>query len=39
MNKNQISLQVYTARNFKPYEIGFISKSKRKVNLHESLKW
>ena len=20
MNKNQISLQVYTARNFKPYE-------------------
>ena len=26
-------------KNLKPYEIGFISKSKRKVNLHETLKW
>jgi len=29
MNKNQISLQVYTARNFKPYEdiFKFLSES------------
>ena len=37
--KNVIKIKKIFPRNFKPYEIGFISKSKRKVNLHESLKW
>ena len=37
--KNVRKIKKIFPRNLKPYEIGFISKSKRKVNLHETLKW
>ena len=40
VDKKKISKikQIFT-KNFKPYEIGFISKDKTKVNLINSIKW
>ena len=40
VDKKKISKikQIFT-KNFKPYEIGFISKEKTKVNLINSIKW
>ena len=40
VDKKKISKikQIFT-KNFKPYEIGFISKDKNKVNLINSIKW
>ena len=37
--KNVIKIKKIFPRNFRPYEIGYITKSKRKVNLRKSLKW
>ena len=37
--KNVTKIKEIFTKRFKPYEIGFISKSKKKVNLSESLKW
>ena len=40
VNKRNISkIKKIFSKKFKPYEIGFISKSKYKVNLSKSLKW
>ena len=32
-------LKKYFNKNFKPYEIGFISKSSKKINLFKNIKW
>ena len=37
--KNVIKIKKVFTKNFMPYEIGYISKRKRKVNLDKSLKW
>jgi len=37
--KNVIKIKKVFPKNFMPYEIGYISKRKRKVNLDKSLKW
>tara|TARA_B100001093_G_scaffold490394_1_gene529388 strand:+ start:359 stop:1387 length:1029 start_codon:yes stop_codon:yes gene_type:complete len=37
--KNMKSIQKYFTNNFKPYQIGFISKKNKKLNLYNSLKW
>ena len=40
VNKRNVSnIKKIFSKKFKPYEIGFISKSKYKVNLSKSLKW
>ena len=37
--KNVSNIKKIFSKKFKPYEIGFISKSKYKVNLSKSFKW
>ena len=37
--KNIIKIKKYFSKQFMPYEIGYISKSKKKVNLFNTLKW
>ena len=37
--KNVNKIKKFFSKNFIPYEIGFISKSNRKVNLSKSLRW
>jgi len=37
--KNIAKIKEIFPKNYKPYEIGFISKEKRKLNLIDSLKW
>ena len=37
--KNINQIKKTFSKNYKPYEIGFISKNKDKVNLYNSLKW
>ena len=37
--KNVTKIKKIFTKKFKPYEIGFISKSKNKVNIFGSLKW
>ena len=37
--KNVGKIKKYFDKDFKPYEIGFISKGKKKVNLFKNLKW
>ncbi len=37
--KNLIKIKKLFTKNFTPYEIGYISKSKNKINLSKSLKW
>ena len=40
VNKKNISkISKSISKKFKPYEIGFISKGKNKVNLKNSIKW
>ena len=37
--KNIINIKRYFSKKYKPYEIGFISKSKKRINLSNSIKW
>ena len=37
--KNVIKIKKIFPKKFLPYEIGFISKEKNKINLSKSLKW
>ncbi len=37
--KNVVEIKKIFSKNFKPYEIGYISKNKKKVNLSNFLKW
>ena len=37
--KNVLKIQNRFSKKFKPYEIGYISKDKNKINLFKSLKW
>jgi len=37
--KNVSKVKKFFSKNFKPYEIGFISKNKNKINLSNSLRW
>ena len=37
--KNYKKIKKYFSKNFIPYEIGYISKDKTKLKLHNSLKW
>ena len=37
--KNVIKIKKNFSKNYIPYEIGFISKNKKKINLFENLKW
>ena len=37
--KNISKIKKIFSKNYKPYEIGYISKSSEKVNLLKSLKW
>ena len=37
--KNYKKIKKYFSKNFIPYEIGYISKDKAKLKLHNSLKW
>ena len=37
--KNIQSIKKKFSKQYKPYEIGYISKSKNKVNLSKFLKW
>ena len=37
--KNIAKIKSFFSKKFQPYEIGFISKDKNKINLINSLKW
>ena len=37
--KNITKIKKIFSKQFKPYEIGYISKNKKKVNLLNSLRW
>ncbi len=37
--KNIVKIKKYFSKQFMPYEIGYIGKSKKKINLFNSLKW
>ena len=37
--KNIKKIKKYFTKDFTPYEIGYISKSKKKLNLYNSIKW
>ena len=37
--KNVIKIKKVFSKQYKPYEIGYVSKNKNKVNLSNSLKW
>ena len=37
--KNITKIKKYFNKDFMPYEIGFISKNKKKLNLYNSIKW
>jgi phosphoribosylformylglycinamidine cyclo-ligase len=37
--KNVDKIKKYFTKEFKPYEIGFISSNKKKLNLYNSIKW
>ena len=37
--KNVKKIKKYFSKKYKPYEIGFISRSEDKVNIINSLKW
>ena len=37
--KNIVKIKKYFSKEFMPYEIGYISKSEKKINLFNSLKW
>ena len=38
-SKNINKLKKYFSKDYMPYEIGYISKSSKKINLINSLKW
>ena len=38
-NKNVKKIKKYFSQEYMPYEIGYISKSNRRVKLYNSLKW
>ena len=37
--KNILKIKKIFSKKFEPYEIGFISKEKNKINLSKSLEW
>ena len=37
--KNIEKIKKFFTKEFKPYEIGFISNNKKKLNLYNSIKW
>ena len=37
--KNILKIKSVFSKNYEPYEIGFISKEKKKLNLKNSFKW
>ena len=37
--KNVKKIEKYFSKNYRPYEIGFVSKSKNKINLYNNIKW
>ena len=37
--KNKNKIKKYFSKEFKPYEIGYISKERKKINIYNSLKW
>ena len=37
--KNKNKIKKYFSKEFEPYEIGFISKERKKINIYNSLKW
>ena len=37
--KNLNKVKKYFTKEYKPYEIGYISKNSKKFNLYNSLKW
>ena len=40
VNKKNINkIKKFFTHDYAPYEIGFVSKSKRKINLFNSIKW
>ena len=40
VSKNNINkIKKYFSKSYLPYEIGYISKNKKKVNLLNSIKW
>ena len=37
--KNKDKIKKYFSKEFEPYEIGYISKERKKINIYNSLKW
>ena len=37
--KNILKIKKFFSNKFKPYEIGYISKNTKRINLSNSLKW
>ena len=37
--KNKNKIKKYFSKEFEPYEIGYISKERKKINIYNSLKW
>ena len=37
--KNVKKIKKYFSKNYKPYEIGFISNNKTKINIYNKIKW
>ena len=37
--KNKDKIRKYFSKEFEPYEIGYISKERKKINIYNSLKW
>ena len=37
--KNKDKIKKYFSKEFEPYEIGYISKERKKINVYNSLKW
>ena len=37
--KNITKIKKFFSKDFMPYEIGYVSKSKKKINLYNFLKW
>ena len=37
--KDRYKINRYFAKNYQPYEIGYISRNKKKLNLNNSIKW
>ena len=37
--KNVFKIKSFFEKSYKPYEIGFISKSSKKIKLYKNLKW